>query len=133
MLPIALTLAALAACEPNQLYMATHAVVGVNAGVNPEQTTGSLLIGYDRTFATVIPRSVNTTGSSHEAMSALVCSELGIAGITIRRYTESLATGVAAKAFAKALASPEKTGAKVKDFFDCFTDRGTQNPTGANK
>jgi hypothetical protein len=47
----ALALVLLAGCEPNQLYMASHTVVGINAAVNPEQTTGSLLIGYDRSFA----------------------------------------------------------------------------------
>src|SRR3954453_22494124 len=82
----------LISCEANQLYMANHTVVGINASVNPEQGTGSLLIGYDRAFATVIPRSVeqqatapdgtpmfDSTGKpkltgKYDAMSALVCA-----------------------------------------------------------
>lgn len=137
-LSLAVIPASLAACEPTQLYMVSHAVVGLNASVNPEQTTGSLLIGYDRTYATVIPRSVATTTANgvqfRDAMSALVCSELAVDGITIRRYTESLATGRAATRFAAKLAegtNPQATGARVKDFFDCFKDQGTQPPNPA--
>lgn len=130
---IGLVLAALAVlpgCEANQLYLAHRAVVGINAGVNPEQTEGTLLIGYDRAFATVIPRSVPvdpTKGGGNDAMSALVCSELAVDGITVRRYTESLATGLAAVKFAKALAAPgtpPSEAARIKDFFDCFKERG---------
>ena len=138
----ALALVLLAGCEPNQLYMASHTVVGINAAVNPEQTTGSLLIGYDRSFATVIPRSVETTATdgtqTRDAMSALVCSNLSVDGITIRRYTESLATGEAAKTFADKLKSdsdrqPGTALAAVKDFFDCFKDRKpAPNPAGTN-
>jgi hypothetical protein len=77
----------LTGCEANQLYLASHTVVGVNAAVNPEQTNGWLIIGYDRSFATVIPRSVQTPaaggtqtrdaqtpaagGTTRDAMSAL--------------------------------------------------------------
>ena len=123
-------LALLPGCEANQLYLAHRTVVGINAGVNPEQTDGTLLIGYDRAFATIIPRSVPSDpakGSSNDAMSALVCSELAVEGITVRRYTESVATGQAAINFAKALAAkntPTTEAAKVKDFFDCFKERG---------
>jgi hypothetical protein len=120
----------LSACEPNQLYLSARTVVGINAAVDPEQSNGTLLVGYDRYFATVIPRSVESTGSSNQtrdAMSALVCSNLTIEGITIRRYTESLATGEAAKTFARNLHSDPvgqmgTARASMKDFFDCFRD-----------
>ena len=128
----ALVLLSLTACEPNQLYLVSHTVVGINAGVNPEQTTGTLLIGYDRAFATVIPRSVATTTdgvTTRDAMSSLVCSNLTVEGITIRRYTESIATGIAAKKFAAHL-KDSKTPSKVKDFFDCFKDDPPQSQQG---
>lgn len=122
----------LTSCGPNQLYMASHTVVGINAAVSPDQTSGWVVLGYNRTFATVIPRSVQTPGDpqTHDAMSALACSSLSVKGITIKRYTESLATGDAAKSFAKRLEDSTKAGGTdpktsdhVKDFFDCFKDQ----------
>jgi hypothetical protein len=128
---IALLLVLLSACEPAQLYLANHTVVGINAKVNPEQGNGILVIGYDRTFATVIPRSVEQRENglvTRDAMSALVCSNLVVDGITIRRYTESLATGQAAKTFADYLGGQNNAAAtnKTKGFFDCFKDQGKQ-------
>jgi hypothetical protein len=123
----------LTGCEPNQLYLASHTVVGVNAAVSPDQTSGWLIVGYDRTFATVIPRSAKGKtedgAQTHEAMSALACSSLSVKGITIKRYTESIATGEAAKKFAEKLkadkngAVDDKAVAKAKDLFDCFKDK----------
>jgi hypothetical protein len=108
----------LTGCEPNQLYMASHTVIGVNAAVNPEQTQGSLIIGYDRAFATVIPRSVQTSSQKRDAMTSLACSRLAVNGITIKRFTESIATGEAAQTFASNLHDTDPK--PVKDFFDCF-------------
>ena len=113
----------LAGCDPNQLYLANHTVVGINAAVNPEQSSGTLIVGYDRTFATVIPRSaVNEQNpQALDSMSAMACSSLSVRGLTIKRYTESLATGDAAKKFADGLSQQPKA---VKDFFSCFKDKG---------
>jgi hypothetical protein len=131
----AYSIALLTGCEANQLYLASHTVVGVNAAVNPEQTNGWLIIGYDRTFATIIPRSVPAKAEdgtqTHDAMSALACSSLSVKGITIKRYTESIATGQAAQTFADKLkdgGTDIKTLASVKDFFDCFKDKPAPAP-----
>ncbi len=132
----------LTGCEPNQLYLTSHTVVGVNAQVNPDQSSGYLVIGYDRTFATVMPRSVQVkdaqgkdTGTT-DAMTALACSSVWVKGITIKRYSESIATGDAAQTFAKKLtANAVGTDAQItaadrkaalKDFFDCFKEQSTQ-------
>ena len=128
----------LCGCEPTQLYLASHTVVGINGRVNPQQGTGTLLIGYDRTFATVIPRSVDKPQgglAARDAMSALVCSNLIVDGITIRKYTESLATGQAATQFADHLTKTEDPAGKIKDFFDCFKDQEKQksNPGGTTQ
>jgi len=111
----------LGGCEANQLYMGTKTVVGVNAGVNPDQTNGWLVVGYDRTFAAVVPRSVDdpTTGRQ-EAMASLVCSRVAVRGITLKQYRESIATGKAAEDFSAALKTDPKP---VKDFFECFKDK----------
>jgi hypothetical protein len=116
----------LTGCEPNQLYIASHTVVGVNAAVNPELSKGWVVVGYDRTFATVIPRSVpgqdeKTKVQKREAMSALACSNLAVNGITIKQFTESLATGEAARMFAENLGG--NPAGEIKDFFSCFKDK----------
>lgn len=116
----------LTGCEPNQLYMGSRTVVGVNASLNPEQTTGSLIIGYDRNFAAVIPRSaeLNQPGAGQpsqkrDAMTAIACSSLYVKGVTIKKFTEAIATGEAADKFAGALGNNPKP---IKDFFVCFKD-----------
>jgi hypothetical protein len=134
----ACTVALLTGCEANQLYLASHTVVGINAAVNPEQTNGWLIVGYDRSFATVIPRSVPAKAEdgtpTRDAMSALACSNLSVKGITIKRFTESVATGEAAKIFAANLDVDPKAGGAdakaraMKDFFDCFKDKPAAAP-----
>jgi len=110
----------LTGCEPNQLYLGSRTVVGVNAAVTPELNSGSIVVGYDRTFATVIPRSVqeDPTDPKREAMTSIACSSLLVKGVTIKRFTESIATGKAAEEFAKTLKDDDPK--PVKDFFDCF-------------
>lgn len=134
---------ALAGCDANQLYIGSRTVVGVNAAVNPEMTNGSLIVGYDRTFAAVIPRSAvedqrdprdqtvqtGQTIQKQDAMTALGCSTLLVKGITIRRFTESIATGKAAQTFAEALKHSDPK--PVKDFFDCFKDKPENKPAPA--
>jgi hypothetical protein len=54
-----------------------------------------------------------------------------VKGLTIKRYTESIATGEAGRRFAEKLAVDTKNGAvdanAVKDFFDCFKDKPATN------
>jgi hypothetical protein len=120
--------ALLAGCEPNQLYIASHTVVGVNAAVNPNMTEGAILVGYDRSFATVVPRSVKTVDGKQETMSTMACSSLFVNGISVRKFTESLATGEAARTFAKHLGDNDTR--TVKDFFECFKDKKPANGSG---
>jgi len=75
-------------------------VVGLNAAMNTEQTAGHLKIGYDRTFVTVVPKSVPLRGGGREAMAALSCSDLEVTGIFITGFREYLATGKAAMNYA---------------------------------
>lgn len=127
----------LSACEPNQLYMGSHTVVGINGAINPEQSTGRLIIGYDRDFAAVVPRSAppapNSPANHRDAMSAIACSDMTVDGIALRRYTESIATGQAASSFATRLAQPQTPQQyALKDFFDCFREQRTgQNQQGS--
>jgi len=60
-------------CEATQLYLAYRTNVGVNASVNPEMTEGSLIIGYRRNFATIVPKSVPIAAdpAGRDVMSAL--------------------------------------------------------------
>ncbi len=128
---LALILAGLAAllagCDANQLYMGSKTVIGVNAAVSPDQTKGWLVVGYDRTFAAIVPRSTDDPDDKEkkDAMSALVCSRLIVKGITIKHFKESIATGKAAQTFASQL---ESDPAPVKDFFDCFKNKPEPPP-----
>ena len=89
-------LALLWGCEPTQLYVGATTVVGLNAAMNTEQTAGHLKIGYDRTFVTVVPKSVPVPEGGREAMAVLSCSDLEVTGIFITGFREYLATGKAA-------------------------------------
>lgn len=144
----------LTGCEANQLYIGSQTVIGINAAVNRDLTSGWVVVGYDRSFATVIPRSVPiqdkddpTPGQKRDAMTVLGCSNLAVNGVTIKRFTESIATGKAAETFARKLGEPDtgntaatKNAADaktVKDFFDCFKENnakdGGASPTQADK
>ena len=117
---IPLALCTTAACEPTNLYVAHHTVVGVNAAVNTEQTKGHLIIGYDRNFVTLVPKSVDDPdGEGKEAMSALSCSELKVEGIFLTKFVEYLATGEAGREFARKFAMEPEEGSKI---FDCYDD-----------
>ena len=121
---------AVGGCEARQLYISHDTVIGLNASVNTERTSGKLLFGYDRQFGVLIPKSVDVgeskDGESREAMSVLSCSQVRVDGITLARFVEHLATGEAAKNFATALA--ENPSEVNLGFFDCF-----ESPTGAEQ
>jgi|SRR5882724_12439093 len=111
---------ALAGCEASQLYVGADTVIGVNAGVNTERTAGHFIFGYDRNFATVIPKSVpgvkdNPDPNAREAMSALSCSKVTTDGIFLTGFKESLATGGAADAYARKIQQGQPT-----TMFSCF-------------
>src|SRR4030095_15528226 len=79
--------AALTACDPTNLYVGSNTVVGVNGSMNTQETAGHLIVGYDRRFAAIVPKSVpvldaegKDTGGK-EAMAVLSCSELRVEGI----------------------------------------------------
>lgn len=111
---------AVAACEPRQLLVGARTIIGINAQVNAEQTTGSVIVGYDRNFTAIVPRSVpQGDGVERDVMAALVCSDLKVEGISIRGYSESIATGKAATEFAKKLKNKNAT---LGQFFNCFTE-----------
>lgn len=107
----------LAACEPTNLYVAHDTVVGVNAAVNTERTKGRLVIGYDRNFVTLVPKSVPDINGGHEAMAALSCSELKVDGIFLSKFIEYLTTGQAALAFAEKIGESGDAG----EIFECFS------------
>jgi hypothetical protein len=95
-------LALLWGCEPTQLYVGATTVLGINAAMNTEQTAGHLKIGYDRTFVTVVPKSVPLQGEpGREAMAVLSCSEVEVTGIWLTGFREYLATGKAAMNYAE--------------------------------
>lgn len=111
-----LALPGLAACAPTQVYVVHRTVVGLDAATNLQQTNGHIILGYDRNFATIVPKSVPAENGGKETMAVLSCSELEVSGIYLTGFTEHLATGQAARDFAKNLGDDTKT----KGFFSCF-------------
>lgn len=102
-----------AGCAPQNLYVAHDVVVGVNAQLSADRQQGRLLVGYDRDFITIIPKSVEVEGEEgREVMSLLGCTELSVDGIFISSFTDTLASGEVAKKFAASLATDTR-------FFDC--------------
>lgn len=142
MKPFGLVLASvllLAGCDSNQLYIAHDTVLGLNANVNQARTSGKLLFGYDRQFSILIPKSVEvenedlgtSDGKGREAMAVLSCSEVGVDGITLTRFVEHLATGRAARNFARALADDPNT--VNLGFFNCFKTGTEEDPDGSQQ
>jgi hypothetical protein len=124
---------ALTACQPTNLYLGSNTIVGVNGSMNTEQTAGHLIVGYDRRFAAIVPKSVPTgEGDGKEAMAVLSCSELKVEGIFLTGFTEYLATGQAALDFSRK-AAEDKTpndgsSAAMTRFFSCAIPRVPQQP-----
>jgi len=102
-----------AGCAPQNLYVSHDVVVGVNAQLSADRQQGRLLVGYDRDFITIIPKSVEVPGEEgREVMSLLGCTELTVDGIFISSFADTLASGEVAKKFAASLAEDTR-------FFDC--------------
>ena len=101
--------------------MAHSTVVGLNAAGSVDRGSGHLIIGYDRHFGAIVPKSVPVE-EGEEAMSVLSCSDLKVDGIFLAGFTEYLATGRAATGFAEAVAKitdpAQKTG--MDQMFDCY-------------
>ncbi|HET6160389.1 MAG TPA: hypothetical protein VFE34_18740 [Dongiaceae bacterium] len=128
-------IAELTGCQPTNLYVGSNTIVGLNGAMNADQTAGHLIVGYDRRFAAIVPKSapvLKDDGSidqsnlnAHEAMGVLSCSELKVQGIFVTGFTEYLATGDAAREFAKQVADPsaasnnQATTADMTKFFSC--------------
>jgi hypothetical protein len=111
----------LSACEPVNLYVAHSTVVGLNAAGSADRGSGHLIIGYDRHFGAIVPKSVPVE-EGEEAMSVLSCSDLKVDGIFLAGFTEYLATGRAATWFAKVVASDTDPAQKtaMDQMFDCY-------------
>lgn len=122
---------ALTACQPTNLYVGSNTIVGLNGSMNTEQTAGHLILGYDRKFAAIVPKSVPTgEGDGKEAMAVLSCSELKVQGIFLTGFTEYLATGQAALDFSRNVAAdkdPNDGSSKAMTrFFSCAIPRAPQ-------
>jgi len=128
------TAVGLAGCEATNLYVAHNTVVGVNGAMNADSKSGHVIVGYDRKFAAIVPKSAapvdDGTGvppDAHEAMSVLSCSDLEVKGIFLTGFTEYLATGVAAKRFAAQVKNEMKNSEpdaahQLGTIFDCYLE-----------
>lgn len=114
--------AIVAGCEPTNLYVAHTTVLGVNGAMNADQSSGHLIVGYDRKFGAAVPKSVDTEDGK-EAMSVLSCSDVKVDGIFLAAFTEYLATGRAARGFAEKVVKPNNEADRkaINQMFDCYT------------
>jgi hypothetical protein len=108
-----LAISLLSACQADNLYIVHKTNLGLNGAYNQAKPSGKLLFGYKEQFITVIPKSVpsdqlgtggSATGSpdqNREAMSVLSCSDVKTGFIELKKYSEYLATGRAAKLYAE--------------------------------
>lgn len=121
--PVAVPLASLAlglaGCDANHLSIGSKTVIGVNAAVNLDPVRGSLVVGYDSSVTTNVPRRIDDAGDKERkdaTSSVFACSALNAEGTTIKHFRESIATGKAAEDLASRLGNDP---ALVKQFLDC--------------
>lgn len=124
--PILILVFILHGCEATQLYIVHKTVIGIDAAVNNEQRSGHLVIGYDRRFLAISPKSVEVAETKEEpnkaqndskprdTMSVLSCSHTEVDGLFLTKFVERLATGATAYKFA--------TKTVGGDIFDCSKD-----------
>jgi|GEM_PF-6820617 len=86
---------------PSHLMHYQRTVVGFDASVATQQTSGQIVFGYDRRMVAVVPKTI-AEGGKKNAMSIISCTDAE-AGFTTVRFEERLATGDAAKKYAAAL------------------------------
>ncbi|MBI1733207.1 MAG: hypothetical protein HYR49_10650 [Gammaproteobacteria bacterium] len=99
------------------VYIASDTSLGVIGAMNTAQTSGKLIIGYDRDFIAVVPKkpasgnkaTASAAGTNDlppdrpgDALSAFNCTHVEIKGIKVTKFYERLATGPAAIALAAA-------------------------------
>jgi hypothetical protein len=113
---LALHVAACAGVQ-EKLYISSTTVLGLDASINTARTAGHIQFGYDRYFVTWVPQTVKRDGDAREVMSALNCTEVTVGDLALKKFEESLATGVAATHFARQL----EEDASSNSYFECFT------------
>lgn len=83
----------------HQVYVASDTSLGVLGSMNSAQTAGKLIVGYDRAFVSLVPK----TESGSDVVSVYNCTNLEIRGLRIAHFYERVATGKAAQAVVAAL------------------------------
>lgn len=86
-------------CGHDLIYNHSTAL-GIDVGVRPDETSGHIMIGYDRDTYALVPKK-SGTGAVDEAMSLASVSCLDIEGLTEFHYNQFIATGTSAAAIAK--------------------------------
>lgn len=114
-------LVTLSGCATNNLYVAHDTVIGLNAKLSDTRQQGSLVIGYDRDYVTMIPKSVTVVDDNgvvkKDAMASIGCNRVQVQGAQLVEYRDFVITGDAAIALAKDLSGDTKV-------FDCTVTDG---------
>jgi len=93
-IPILLT-----GCQATHLLYAHETTLGVDVGVSPDETSGQLVIGYDRDTFALVPRKDNDVDSDAMALASVSC--IDVEGLNQFRFNQFIATGSAAIKIAK--------------------------------
>ncbi|WP_353314762.1 hypothetical protein [Shimia sp. NS0008-38b] len=87
--------------------MAHDTVIGINAKLSDTRQQGRLVIGYDRDYVTIIPKSVTVSdgngGTKKDVMASIGCNRAKVKGARLVQYSDFVVTGDAAVSLASKL------------------------------
>ncbi len=86
-------------CQATHILYAHETNLGVDFGISPDETSGELIIGYDRDTYALIPKKNNS--SSQEAMGLASVSCVDIEGLNKFHFNQFIATGKTANEISK--------------------------------
>ncbi len=86
-------------CQATHILYSHETNLGVDFGISPDETSGELIIGYDRDTYALIPKKENN--SSQEAMGLASVSCVDIEGLNKFHFNQFIATGKTANEISK--------------------------------
>ena len=85
----------------NDLLYVHDTSLGVDVSVRPDETSGRLMVGYDRDTYALIPRRKSSNNKEDDAMALTSVSCIDLDGISEFHYNQFIATGNSAVMIAK--------------------------------
>jgi hypothetical protein len=92
-----LLFALLVGCSGKDVYVASDTSLGINGSLNTVESSGKIVIGYDRKFIAYVPLKDDQS----DAKPTYNCTRLQIKGPKLLKFYERMATGAAAEIVAR--------------------------------